>query len=69
MTAITEAYAKKKTCPFTLNSGQSWGFCQASDCMAWRWQSALTVDNPSRIPGEGQKITTHLGYCGLAGKP
>jgi hypothetical protein len=36
--------------PFTSPSGS---LCMASNCMAWRWQSALSDD----------------GYCGLAGKP
>lgn len=46
--------------------------CVADACMAWRWASALTVNNPSRGRGAikvGQKISRTHGFCGLAGQP
>lgn len=43
--------------------------CIASDCMMWRWQPSLSVNNPSRVPGYGQYIKHETGYCGFAGTP
>lgn len=44
--------------------------CLASGCMAWRWQSSASMDNPSRVPGAGtQEIKQERGFCGLAGRP
>lgn len=66
MSAIghTEAEAKTKWCAKAPEYS-----CSGSQCMAWRWISALTVNNPMLVPGEGvQNITRERGYCGLAGR-
>lgn len=36
--------------------------CIASDCMMWRTDHANTLHGP-------QGVTTHSGFCGLAGRP
>lgn len=53
--------------PGTLPYPARW--CIASQCMAWRWISRLSVDNPSHTPGAGQTIDRSHGYCGHAGQP
>lgn len=81
MTLLTEEDAKAKWCPFgpthhtpgldgiEVDVAKSRSRCIGRACMAWRWQSSLTVMNASRIPGHGQQITREHGYCGLAGRP
>jgi hypothetical protein len=65
---ITEADAKTKWCPQTdTHPSHDSSKCIGSACMMWRWQSSLTVNNPSRIAGAGQSIKRESGYCGLAG--
>lgn len=65
MVGYTEAEARELACPVNPRDR-----CSASDCMAWRWVSALSVDNPSRQPGMArQEVARGRGYCGLAGKP
>lgn len=81
---LTEEEAKTKWCPEArasnngeqpiainrVNRGPDVDcLCIASACMAWRWQSALTVNNPNRTPGAGQTVTRERGYCGKAGRP
>lgn len=70
---LTPGDAKSKMCPQSFNLDNRHGgatACCADECMAWRWQHSLSVDNPTRVPGHGrQEITTERGYCGLAGKP
>ena len=64
MTAHTEAEARKKWCPFALIKDGMNRYsdvvgdakelrCIASDCMAWRWETVLPVEQ---------------GYCGLVKK-
>jgi len=68
---MTPERAAKKICPQTIarDSGGI-GMCVPEACMAWRWDSALTVHNPTRTPGAAnQQVKQTLGYCGLAGKP
>lgn len=80
MTALTEDEAKTKWCPFVRLSEMGGTFnrispaanlkCIASACMAWRWQSSASMDNPSGVPGAGtQEIKCERGFCGLASKP
>lgn len=79
MSAFTEEEARNKTCPMMTYCANESGVindkssaiyypnsCAASSCMAWRWQSSLTVYNPDMTPGAGQTIKKELGYCGLA---
>ena len=49
----TEEEAKKKWCPFQRidysndpHMKVSSGFCQASECMMWKWQSTYKDGNP-----------------------
>lgn len=83
MMFLTEEEAKLKWCPMLhkavvqlIEAGKlsratetdAKFLCIASDCMFWRWQSSLTINNPQRKPGFGQKIEQERGYCGLAGR-
>ncbi len=64
---VTEEEAKTKLCqetfaPFVLDGDSRhdvWA-CQASGCMAWRWQDVLSIRDGQPHGG--------LGYCGKAGK-
>lgn len=56
---LSEQYARLKTCCVSQTSER----CVASDCMAWRWKPALTIDDGR------QEVKTERGYCGMAGKP
>lgn len=52
---ITEKEAKFLFCPLLTTGDGKMRFCQAAQCMMWRWGEA----------GEGEPA----GFCGLAGAP
>ena len=60
---ITEKEANKRVCPLVSSSGQPY-VCEASNCMAWRWEIEMYAGPDSYMSEPGPK-----GYCGLAGKP
>lgn len=66
MNALTEAEASKKICSQAIGTGN---YCVGSYCMAWRWESFASRDNPTREPDAGHSFDTMRGYCGLAGRP
>jgi len=53
---ITEKEAKFLFCPLLTTGDGKMRFCQASQCMMWRWA------------GAGEHDAT-AGFCGLAGAP
>ena len=52
----TENEAKFLFCPLLTTADGKMRFCQAAQCMMWRWAD----------PQTGQEAT---GFCGLAGAP
>lgn len=72
---MNEEQARELWCPaarvgHTINRNNGSVNCIASDCMMWRWQSSLSVNNPSRVSGAAvQTVQQKHGYCGLGGKP
>jgi hypothetical protein len=48
---MTTDEAEKRYCPMKIGS---YGYCEASGCMGWRW-----------LPGQTD-VNTARGYCGLA---
>ena len=52
---ITEKEAKFLFCPLLTTGDGKMRFCQAAQCMMWRWADG----------GEGDAT----GFCGLAGAP
>jgi hypothetical protein len=71
---IPEDVAKSRWCPFARVPGKGGTAanrdpeghrtystaCIASDCMAWRWDTAER---------DGLRVRAIAGYCGLAGRP
>lgn len=53
----TPGEAKFKYCPLLKTSDDKMKFCQADNCMMWRWANA---------PKTGDE---EPGFCGLAGSP
>lgn len=73
---VKEGQAGKVRCCGPENTGALIGdangdyhrYCIGSKCMAWRWVSQASMNNPTRQPGAGiQTIKQEVGYCGLAG--
>lgn len=64
----TEKEASQMRCAGPVSDVRG-SLCVGSQCLAWRWHVALSVDNPTHTTGAGQTITAARGYCGLAGKP
>jgi hypothetical protein len=66
----TEEEAKQKKCQqlFDSATGDRWQKCEASACMAWRWDGIDTVAEQAKRMG-WEEDAMRKGYCGLAGKP
>lgn len=64
---------REKYCPILSRANGSaqgdWVLCIGDACAAFRERSSLTMDNPSRVPGQGLQTINKIGYCGVGGKP
>lgn len=83
MNTMSEDDARQKWCPHAVASHTNpragfepltieqpkLHYCIGSACMAWRWESYASRDNPTRLPGAGQSFDITRGFCGLAGRP
>lgn len=62
----TESEARACLCPQSMHNQAPATRCEASLCMAWRWQMvSANLDHPF----EDEKKRGTKGYCGLARRP
>ena len=59
---LTEEEARKNRCVHP-----NCGLCDASACMAWRWE--MQPKNIQAHPAVQTPERTTRGFCGLAGRP
>jgi hypothetical protein len=79
---LTEEEAKTRWCPFArqlMRAGDTWApanrdrdyddmcLCIASQCMAWRWNNAMSEAEFVKMATTGE-TKAPVGFCGLAGK-
>lgn len=44
--------------------------CIGSACMAWRWEGWVDPQRPGHVyERQDNRATSHVGYCGKAGRP